>query len=702
MSEPRRARIILIDSSPTSSEVLARRLRAQGYEVETAGDAAKGAEMALGAPPSAVVADLWMPSISGIQICRLLRSEAATSDVPVILRGDADDPKSRFWAERAGAVAYVVKGAMGELVRALEKAIDRAPSSDAFFMQLGGGTLDIRDRIAQHLDAALFESVIAAEVRALSSAGSFERLFDLLCQLLSQLAGYRWLALATREPDRFAIHHHPNVALVAADEARAALGVAPGLTPMRLEDEDALSDAEQAREISWPIEFGGERLGQIAVSVPSDGAGDVDGLIPLVARELGGPLRMVQAGERLHAAADFLRNIYKAMPGALFVFERQGGIEAVNDAASSLLGYDESELIGRPIADVFDSTEDLAAVRDGDDTSGDVLRLEKNCLTKRGSRIPVLLSATALPGKGETGGRVVGVALDISDRKKLELELRQAQKLESVGRLAAGVAHEINTPIQFVGDNVHFLHDAMVEFTGLFPKYREIVQALAQASPDHPLLESIAQAEASADLDYMLDNVPRAIDRSIEGLSRVADIVRSMKAFAHPDTKEMTAIDLNQAITSTLTIARNEYKTVADVTTSFGEIPHVTCHVGEVNQAILNIVVNAAHAIEDVVKGTTQRGTIAVKTWCEGDCVHVSISDTGGGIPDEVAVRIFEPFFTTKGVGKGTGQGLPIARSVVRDKHGGDLTFQSQPGKGTTFFIRLPVKGKPQPALRSA
>ncbi|HEY3495438.1 MAG TPA: HAMP domain-containing sensor histidine kinase, partial [Polyangiaceae bacterium] len=283
----------------------------------------------------------------------------------------------------------------------------------------------------------------------------------------------------------------------------------------------------------------------------------------------------------------------------------------------------------------------------------------------------------------------------------LELDLRQAQKLESVGRLAAGVAHEINTPIQFVGDNVHFLHDAMVEFTGLLPKYRELVQALAAAAPDHPLLETIGAAEEAADLDYMLENVPRAIDRSIEGLSRVADIVRSMKAFAHPDTKEMMAVDLNQAITSTLTIARNEYKTVADVTTDFGEIPHVMCHLGEVNQAVLNIVVNAAHAIEDVVKGTTQRGTIAVKTRCDGECVLISISDTGAGIPDSVAVRIFEPFFTTKGVGKGTGQGLPIARSVVRDKHGGDLTFESEPGKGTTFLIRLPVSGK-RPAAAEA
>jgi PAS domain S-box-containing protein len=692
----KRPRVIFIDCSPGTRDGIARRLEAQGYEVETAHDAATGAELALGAPPSAVIADLWMPHISGIQICRLLSSEAATSDVPVILRGDADDPKSRFWAQRAGAVAYVTKGAMGELVRALEKAIAAAPTGDGFFMQLGGGMVDIRDRIAEHLDAALFESVIAAEVRALSGAGSFERLFDRLCQLLTQLCGYRWLGLATRMPQRFAVHHHPNLKELAVEEARAALSVPHDVLPVQLEDEDALSVLDTTSQLVWPIEFDGELLGRIAVSVTASRRSEVEGLLPLVAHELSGPLRMAQASDRLQAAADFLSNIYKAMPGALLVFGREGAVEAMNDAAESLLGYGEGELIGRPLAEVFDATEDLRAIQQAGGEGGDVLRSEKTCLAKGGSRIPVLLSATALPSKaqGETGAGVVCVAVDISDRKKLELELRQAQKLESVGRLAAGVAHEINTPVQFVGDNVHFLRDAMVEFAGLIPKYRAVASALRESGAGGELLDELGAAEEAADLDYMLENVPRAIDRSIEGLSRVADIVRSMKAFAHPDTKEMTAVDLNKAIASTLTIARNEYKTVADVATDFGDIPQVRCHVGEVNQAILNIVVNAAHAIGDVVKDTVQRGSIAVKTRTEGEFVLVSISDTGAGIPEAVQTRIFEPFFTTKEVGKGTGQGLAIARSVVRDKHGGDLTFETEPGKGTTFFIRLPIEGK--------
>jgi signal transduction histidine kinase len=206
--------------------------------------------------------------------------------------------------------------------------------------------------------------------------------------------------------------------------------------------------------------------------------------------------------------------------------------------------------------------------------------------------------------------------------------------------------------------------------------------------------DEIVAAEETADLTYLITSAPAAIERSMEGLRRIADIVRSMKEFAHPDQKEMTPIDLNQAFMSTLTIASNEYKYVADVETALGALPPVTCHAGEMNQVFLNILVNAAHAIADVVKGSERRGRITVASRREGDDVVVSISDTGGGIPEPIRDRIFDPFFTTKEVGKGTGQGLAIARSVVVDKHGGEIAVQTELGQGTTFLIRLPVEGK--------
>ncbi len=289
------------------------------------------------------------------------------------------------------------------------------------------------------------------------------------------------------------------------------------------------------------------------------------------------------------------------------------------------------------------------------------------------------------------GHDIRGFMLDVTEQRRLEFELNQAQKLESVGRLASGIAHEINTPIQFVNDSVHFVRDAFADTVPLVERYRAVCEAAAKGAVAGVDLAAVKQAEEAADIAYILENVPKALERSLDGLERVATLVRSMKEFAHPDKKEKAPADLNHAINTTLTIARNEYKYVADVATDFGELTPVWCHVNEINQVFLNLIVNAAHAIADQVKGSDKRGRICIATRQENAEVVISIADTGGGIPESIQAKIFEPFFTTKEVGRGTGQGLSIARNVVVDKHGGSLTFDSNTGVGTTFHIRLPV-----------
>jgi signal transduction histidine kinase len=283
--------------------------------------------------------------------------------------------------------------------------------------------------------------------------------------------------------------------------------------------------------------------------------------------------------------------------------------------------------------------------------------------------------------------------LDVTERKKLESDLAQAQKLESVGRLASGIAHEINTPVQFVSDSIHFVRDGTQDLSMLIEKYQQLrLSSVVPVSSE--LAADIARAEESVDLPYLLDRMPKALDRALSGLGHVAVIVRSMKEFAHPDQKDKTGIDLNKAIASTLMIANNECKYVADVETDFGELPAVNCFAGDINQVILNVVVNAAHAIGDQVQGTDRKGRINVQTCHDGEHVVIAISDTGSGIPSSIRDKIFDPFFTTKGVGRGTGQGLAIARSIVVDRHGGTIEFETEVGRGTTFFIRLPI-GEP-------
>jgi PAS domain S-box-containing protein len=300
-----------------------------------------------------------------------------------------------------------------------------------------------------------------------------------------------------------------------------------------------------------------------------------------------------------------------------------------------------------------------------------------------------------LIGHVEIGAKPVlrGVMIDVTMSREMEMQLRQSQKLEAVGRMAAGVAHEINTPVQFITDSLQFVREASADLMNLVGKYRELESAVLAGAPALEAAARASEAEQNADLEYLCENVPKALERTMEGLDRVTAIVRAMKEFAYPDRKEMAQADLNHAISTTLTLARNEYKYVADVETDLGDIPQVVCHVGDINQVVLNIVVNAAQAIGDVVRGTEQRGKISIRTRAEGEDVLISIADTGGGIPGHVRDRIFDPFFTTKEVGRGSGQGLGIARSIVVEKHRGTLTFETEMGKGTTFYVRLPIAG---------
>jgi len=283
---------------------------------------------------------------------------------------------------------------------------------------------------------------------------------------------------------------------------------------------------------------------------------------------------------------------------------------------------------------------------------------------------------------------------DVSRARELEAELRQAQKLESVGRLAAGIAHEINTPIQFVNDSCFFIGEAIKTAFQLVERYASLLTDSVQEHLRETTLAAAARLEAEADLPYLLTAVPQSLETMLDGLSRVAELVAGMNTFAYPHQKEMVPVELNRALTNTLTIARNEYKYVAELETDLADLPPVMCHAGEVNQVILNIVVNAAHAIADRVKGTDQRGRITVRTRLDQENVVISIADTGNGIPHDVRGRIFDPFFTTKELGRGTGQGLAIARSVVVDKHGGELTFETELGVGTTFHVCLPIAGR--------
>ena len=280
-------------------------------------------------------------------------------------------------------------------------------------------------------------------------------------------------------------------------------------------------------------------------------------------------------------------------------------------------------------------------------------------------------------------------------RTRQEKEVAKAQRLESIGQLAAGIAHEINTPTQYIGDNTRFLQESFDELIPLIEMANKLATAVSEGLNSTELASDLNSAFELADLEFLGEEIPHAIGQSLDGIAHVGNIVSAMKEFAHPGKEEMSVIDLNHTIQSAVTIATSEWKYVADMEFDLDpELPAVTCWPGEFNQVILNIVINAAHAVADVVKEDAAggKGKISVSTRRDGKSVEVRISDTGTGIPKNIRKRIFEPFFTSKEVGVGTGQGLAIAHSVIVLKHGGTLDLETEMGKGTTFIIRMPLR----------
>lgn len=393
--------------------------------------------------------------------------------------------------------------------------------------------------------------------------------------------------------------------------------------------------------------------------------------------------------EQASAAQTYLVGLNDALPGALIGASPDGVVASGNAGVQDLLGYRVGELIGTPLQRIWPAAPDFIA-RCLIQGAG-LLRDEAEWIAADGRVVPVLISASVHRDRKNQPVSLVLVALDLSERRRLEVELRHAQKMESLGQLSAGVAHEINTPMQFIGDNLHFVRDSLQNLQPLL----DALPPLRSALPAGEAARYV-QLETAADLEFVRSRLPRALDRALEGVRRVSHIVEAMRAFSHPQT-EMSAVDLNQGLRDTLTVAHNEYKYVADLLCDFGDLPEVICNGGDMNQVFLNLIVNAAHAIAERQRsgaGSAGRGHVRVLTRCDAAQAVIEIADDGCGIPAAIQHRVFDPFFTTKQVGKGTGQGLAISRNIVVEQHGGTLDFSTQSGVGTTFTIRIPLTGR--------
>ena len=284
---------------------------------------------------------------------------------------------------------------------------------------------------------------------------------------------------------------------------------------------------------------------------------------------------------------------------------------------------------------------------------------------------------------------------DITERRAMEAKQQRTLKLESVGRLAAGIAHELNTPIQYLGDTARFLRSAFSDAWELLDKITPLASEsnpLCQSLP-RSLVQDLRKTIQEADLNYLGEEIPKAIDQAISGIDQMAKIVSAMRDFSHPGEAK-TKVNINQTIENTLIVGRGQWKHIAEIESYLApDLPELFIVANDIQQVLLNLLVNAAQAIDDARgEGSSQMGQITISTLLRDQWVEINITDTGMGIPDEIKNKVFDPFFTTKEIGKGTGQGLSITHDIIVKKHAGKISFESVAGQGTRFQIHLPVE----------
>ena len=402
-----------------------------------------------------------------------------------------------------------------------------------------------------------------------------------------------------------------------------------------------------------------------------------------------------QAERKAKEQLDFVQLMVETVPNPIFVKNRQGVYTGCNQAFCDFWGLKREEIVGKTIYEV--APKDLAGLYHAQDMEllekPGVQIYESKVRSAQGEiRDVIYYKAPYFDSRGRPAG-IVGVIVDITERKQMEEQMLRSQKLEAIGQLAAGIAHEINTPTQFIQTNLEYLQEAFDRLADLAGLVSPLIENCKTRPTDDTFSHKAEEALAEAELGLLQEDIKDALGGSMEGVQRITKIVESMRYFAHPGTEEKVAIDVNQALERAITVSRNEWKYYADMETDLD--PGLSPLVGysaPLNQALLNVIINAAQAIsEKLGPNPEEKGRISISTRQKKSWIEIRIKDTGCGIPEDVLPKIFDPFFTTKKMGKGTGQGLALTQNIIMGKHGGKIEVETEPGKGTAFIMSLPV-----------
>jgi PAS domain S-box-containing protein len=420
-------------------------------------------------------------------------------------------------------------------------------------------------------------------------------------------------------------------------------------------------------------------------------------LVSNIVAQLGRVFEREQAERQLILQQQFVQSITTNLVECILVIDRYGIIEFSNPAAQRMLACQElASLDGARADHIFQLTDGTITIAFADSVFCQAIKNREIHVADYAKFIlpddRVLTVAFACaPARSRSGEPSAVISFrDTRELRKAQTDALQASKLASVGELAAGIAHEINSPIQFIGDNIGFIRETNEDIETVLDAYATLANAVRATGRQQDEVAALDEALEAVDLAEALEDSRDATEQSLRGVERIARIIQAMKEFSHPGSKDMDEVDLNHAIESTTVVCRNEWKSLAELEMDLQEdLPPVYCFAGELNQVFLNMIVNAAHAIRS--KGDRELGQIRILTRQVEDEVEIRIADSGSGIPPEIRDKIFDPFFTTKEVGKGTGQGLAISHDVVVNKHGGRIDVESEVGQGTTFIVRIPI-----------
>ncbi len=698
--QPTGLEVLVIDDSPAQLRLTSRVLAKAGFQVRTAPDGIQGLALASAAPPDVIVSDVLMPELNGYQVCRLLKDDPVTAGVPVVLLTALEDRIDRFWAEESGADGFVSKSdLLRELVPSVRSACNARRGTPARTESDpdSPGEFDPRARSTRLLERMLLEQTITQRFRRIGVdvseptevarriLHSIDLLFDVQAAVLTlPLAAGAVAHVSTADADDPLLDALTWGRQDQAAVRRVALGTAEPRSGAGVAWSTALVHGE--RECGW-----------IALLLAREPAAHERRILELVRDELGGVAARVLARERqdaLHAqvlaANRESEQFLAALSSVLIGVDSAGQIVRWNEAAARAFGLDAEQVLGRAWQDVRIDWVDPECPRRLAEAGviGETRRFHD--LGFRGSDGSTRLFAATVDGAGR--GSFVLIGREITEQRRVETELHEAQRLKGIGQLAAGLAHEMNTPGQYVNDNLCFLSESFAGLSELLAVNQCLAAPGAAQDPAAfaSLMDEFRAAVERADLPFLTNEIPGTLKQTRDGVARMLEIVRAMKDFAGDGGAQRARIDVNEAVRNTSVISRKQWEAVAEMELALAEdLPPVLIAPGELRQALLNIVLNAVDAIR--AAGRDGRGRIRIATALAGGALRITVEDDGAGFGPGVRERVFEPFFTTKPPGSGTGQGLSFAHAAVVQRGGGRLHCEPAEGGGARFVIELPA-----------